>query len=458
MADERERVAGTHLRRTARLSGTAAAIAIRTTGARVAAGRSPEARREAVIRQQLRAAHALVKLLGGMRGAAMKVGQLFSTLDLGLVPVEIRDEVLEILGTLQDDAEPVPFASIRKVIEADLGRRLQSVFAQVDPEPLAAASIGQVHRAQLKDGREVVLKVQYPGIAEAVHADLRNLGLGLKLLSVIAPGVDSRAIAEEIRTRVIDELDYELEAANQRAMACAYREHPFIVVPAPVAELCRERVLVSDYVEGRHFAELLDAPAERRDRLGEILVRFYLNGPVRHRLLNGDAHPGNVLFLDDGRVAFLDYGFFKRLEQREVDNLIQSTRATYEQDAERLMRVVVSTGALRPDPALAEPFLEHYTAIFGWLLVDEPYTVNLSGTRRIMRHYHTLRGSERFAGLTLPAEHLLLMRAFMSMLGQLGQLRATNAWFPIAREWLFDGPPATSLGVLEAEYLAQHCR
>jgi predicted unusual protein kinase regulating ubiquinone biosynthesis (AarF/ABC1/UbiB family) len=236
--------------------------------------RSSDEAKVAAGRQQVKSAEALVKVFSGMRGAAMKVGQTLSAVDLGLVPDDVRPQFQQILSQLQHSAEPVSFKAIQRVIEADLGDRLGSAFTDFEEEPIAAASIGQVHRAELHDGRIVAVKVQYPGIAEAIHADMQTLGLGLKLLSAIAPGIDTGAIAEEIRERIGEELDYELEAANHREMARAYKGHPFIVVPDVVTDLSRERVLVSEYVEGRRFGEILDEPAEVRDRLGEILLRF----------------------------------------------------------------------------------------------------------------------------------------------------------------------------------------
>ncbi len=448
-----ERIKGSRVRRAASISGAAAGVAARTAaGHAIGVTRSEEAKQAALGKQQLKAARSLVKVLSGMRGAAMKVGQTLSAVDLGLVPEEFRDEFQEILAELQHAAEPVSFDAIRKVVESDLGERLTDSFADFDREPLAAASIGQVHRAELHDGRQVVVKVQYPGIAEAIHADMRNLGLGLKLLSVIAPGIDTTAIADELRERIGDELDYELEASNQRAIARAYRGHPFVVVPAVVTDLCRERVIVSDFVDGRRFAEVRDAPDSERDRLGEILARFYVNGPLSHRLLNGDPHPGNSLFLADGRVAFLDFGFFKRLSDVEVANLIETTRATYHDDAARLLEIVAELGALPPDPALAQPFLEAYLSIFGWLMVDEPMMVDGSRTAEMMHGYNALRNSDGFESMVLPAEHLVMMRAVMLLVGLLGQLKATNTWFDIAREWLLDDEPVTELGILEAEF------
>jgi predicted unusual protein kinase regulating ubiquinone biosynthesis (AarF/ABC1/UbiB family) len=447
-------IQASRFRRAAAMTGAAAGVAAREATARAMRIGASDARRAAASRQQLKSAKSLVKVLGGMRGAAMKVGQTLSAVDLGLVPEEIRPEFQEILASLQHDATPVPFKAIRKVIEEDLEGRLGDHFAEFDPEPIAAASIGQVHRASLSDGRDVAVKVQYPGIAEAVRADMQNLRLALKLLSVIAPGIDTGAIAHEIRERIIQELDYELEAANHRAMARAYRGHPFIVVPDVVTSLCRERVLVSELVDGGRFASVRDRPAAERNRYGEILIRFYINGPLRHRLLNGDPHPGNSLFLADGRVAFVDFGFFKHLTDQEIAQLIASTRATYEGDAEALFEVISGLGALPPDSGLAQPFLRNYQAIFGWLLVDRPVTVDASVTGAMMRAYNDMRRLDEFQSLTLPAEHFVLMRAVMLLIGLLGQLRATGSWLDVAREWLLGAQPTTELGRLEAPHFA----
>ncbi len=441
------------LRRAATMTGTAAGVAAREATARaMTATGDSDARRAAAAKQQLKSARALVKLFSGMRGAAMKVGQTLSAVDLGMVPEEVRPEFQEILASLQQNAKPVAFGAIRKVIEQDLEAKLGDVFASLDETPIAAASIGQVHRARLHDGRDVAVKVQYPGIAEAIHSDLQNLRLGLKLLSTIAPGIDTGSIADEIRERITEELDYELEASNQRAMARVYRGHPFVVVPDVVMEHCRERVLVMDFVEGRRFADMKDRPQAERDRAGEILIRFFLNGPLRHRLLNGDPHPGNVLFLNDGRIAFLDFGFFKRMGDQEVRQLLASTRATYDEDADALMAVMSELGALPPDSGLAGPFMENYQAIFGWLMVDEPQTADASHTADMMRRYTQMRNSEGFEGLTLPAEHFVLMRAVFLLIGLMGHLEARGNWLDVAREWLLDDAPVTELGRQEAAF------
>ena len=410
---------------------------------------------EVLGRQQLKSAHALVKLFSGMRGAAMKVGQTLSAVDLGMVPEEVRPQFQEILSSLQHDAEPVPFSAIRAVVEEDLEAPLGDVFAEIGERAVAAASIGQVHRARLKDGREVAVKVQYPGIAEAIHADLRNLRLGLRLLTTIAPGIDSGDIATEIRERIAEELDYELEAANQRKLARIYRDHPFIFVPDVVTSLSRERVLVSEYVDGMRFAAARETLSQaERDRAGEILVRFYLNGPLRHRVLNGDPHPGNCLFLADGRVAFVDFGFTKQFDDVAVAQLVASTRATCRGDAQALLDVVAELGALPPDPALAEPFYESYRGIFGWLLADEPLAPDPAMTAQMMRRYSAMRRTAGFQGLVLPAEHFVLIRAVMLLIGLATQLGATNVWLDVIREWLFDEAPATPLGRAEKAFFA----
>jgi predicted unusual protein kinase regulating ubiquinone biosynthesis (AarF/ABC1/UbiB family) len=453
--DDDDEIRSSRLRRAATMTGAAAGVAAREATARaMRMGGKSDARRERASRQQLKSAESLVKVLGGMRGAAMKVGQTLSAVDLGLVPEEIRPQFQEILAVLQQDAQPVSFRSIQKVIEQDLGEKLSDAFADFEQEPIAAASIGQVHRATLDDGRDVAVKVQYPGIAEAIQADMQNLRLALKLLSAVAPGIDTGPIAQEIRERISQELDYELEAANHRAMARAYRGHPFIVVPDVVTDMCRERVLVSEFVTGARFAQARQLPAADRDRLAEILIRFYINGPLRHRLLNGDPHPGNSLFLEDGRVAFLDFGFFKTLSSEEVDQLMASTKATYEHDAQALFRVIAPLGQLPDDPKLAEPFYESYWSIFGWLLTDHVVTVDGAATGAMMRSYNRLRKAEDFKKLMLPAEHFVLMRAVMLLIGLLGQLQATGNWLNVAREWLLGEPPATELGRLEAEFFA----
>ena len=228
----KDRIPTSRVARTARVSGLAAGQAARQLGTRAAnLTRGEDGRQVALERRNLEAAEQIVAALGTMKGAAMKLGQVMSFLDVGLVPEEHREEFQRKLGELRDAAPKVRFADMRKVMESEYEDSLDEVFEAFDPEPIAAASIGQVYRARLHDGRDVAVKVQYPGVAQAVRADMQNLGMILRLMKQVAPGLDVKATAEEVRARIGDELDYELEAQNQRSLARIFRDHPFIVVP-----------------------------------------------------------------------------------------------------------------------------------------------------------------------------------------------------------------------------------
>ena len=266
----------------------------------------------------------------------MKLGQVMSFLDVGLVPEEYREEFQRKLGELRDAAPKVRFADMRKVVESELGETLSEAFAEFDETPIAAASIGQVYRARLHDGRDVAVKVQYPGVAQAVRADMQNLGMILRLMKRIAPGLDVKATAEEVRSRIGDELDYELEAQNQRSMARIFRGHPFIVVPDVVTSLTREKVIVSEFVSGLGFDAIKQLDQATRDRVGEIVFRFYFGCMYRHHQFSGDPHPGNFLLMDDGKVAFLDFGLFKVMPKELLEIELACQRAGHEQDGAEL--------------------------------------------------------------------------------------------------------------------------
>jgi len=448
-----EKTRGTgRIARATKLGGVAAGAGARALGTKAAnVVRSDEAAEAAMARQALETADRLVTVLSTMKGAAMKLGQTFSVVDLGAVPPEYREEFQAKLAKLQASAEPHPFKEIRKVVEQDLGEKLGASFADFSEQPIAAASIGQVHRATLHDGRDVAVKVQYPGIKEAVRADLQNLGIGLKLLARISPGLDTKEIAHEVRERITEELDYEHEASNHRAIARAFRGHPFFVVPDVITELCRERVIVTEFIVGRRFEEILELPQDERSRFGEILARFYVNGPMRTRLLNGDPHPGNSLFLADGRVAFLDFGFFKKLSREEAELQRATLQAVREQDNDRLFELMLSQGVVtgRRNGEM-EQLMRIYDALAGWLLVDDDVEIRPEiVTRAIVE-----QGKMNRADVKLPADQIVASRAYVLVLAILGQLRATNNWSSIACEAIYGDAPKTELGKLEAEWIA----
>jgi predicted unusual protein kinase regulating ubiquinone biosynthesis (AarF/ABC1/UbiB family) len=443
------RLNSSRIGRAARIGGLAAGHAARSAGTKARTlGRSDEAKLEAEGKALLETADRIVTVLGSMKGAAMKLGQTFSVLDPGVVPEPYREEFQAKLARLQSMAPSVPFKDMRRVIEHDLGDKLSNLFAEFDPEPVAAASIGQVYRATLADGRDVAVKVQYPGIKDVVRADLQNVGVVLKLFNRLAPGLGTAEVAAELRERITEELDYELEAANHRALAREYRGHPFIVVPEVVMDHCSERVIVTEYVEGRRFADVMADPPEQRSRWGEILFRFYVNGPYRHRLLNGDPHPGNSLFMADGRVAFLDFGFFKRQTRDEVEVQLDVLRAVYAQDSQALYEITSREGVISGGPELVAPLMEKYEAATWWFMRDEEVTLTPDvATRLILEHGDMRKG---FGHVRLPANQIVVLRAFGLVLGILGQLNATNNWFRVGREVIFGDEPVTELGRVEA--------
>src|ERR1700691_5066185 len=353
--DESEKIQTSRVRRTATVGKLAASEAVKQFGTRAAnIARAADASEAARARRQVETAEQIVAVLGTMKGAAMKLGQVMSFLDVGLVPEQHREEFQQELAKLRDAAPTVSFKQMRRVIEEDLEAPIADVFASFEEEPIAAASIGQVYRATLLDGREVAVKVQYPGVASAVRADLQNLDMILRLLKRMTPALDVKGIAEEIKERIVEELDYELEAQNQRSLARIFAGHPFIVVPDVVSSLSRERVLVSEYVEGVGFEDLKGRSQAERNRIGEIIFRFFLGCLYRHRQFSGDPHPGNFLALDDGRVAFLDFGLFKRMEDEPVDLELACQRAVVEGDAATLHELLATSGFL-PNPERVDP-------------------------------------------------------------------------------------------------------
>jgi predicted unusual protein kinase regulating ubiquinone biosynthesis (AarF/ABC1/UbiB family) len=451
-------VTRSRLTRGATVARLAAEQTVKTAGTHAAnIARSPGAGQLALEQRQLEAADQIVRILGTMKGAAMKVGQMLSMLDLGLISEGARPEFQRRLAALRDSAPHVAFEAMRQVVEDDLGGRLAAHFAEFDERPLGAASIGQVYRAVLKDGRQVAVKVQYPGVAVAVRADLKNLALVLRLVKRFAPGLDVDALAQEIRLRVGEELDYALEAENQLAAATLFDGHPFIVVPKVVPELCRTRVLVTEYVAGRGFDELISEPDAVRDRLGEILFRFYFGSLYRLGQFSGDPHPGNFLLLDDGRVAFLDFGLYKRMEPQQVSFELACERAAAEGRATDLHGLMAGAGILpEPDAVAAGELLDYVRDAIGWYLVDRDARLTgqmataalIAAATPGSPYYATMRDQY------LPPEHLLARRVELFTLAMLGQLGAGANWHRIAREWLYGDPPVTELGKLEADFYA----
>jgi predicted unusual protein kinase regulating ubiquinone biosynthesis (AarF/ABC1/UbiB family) len=435
----------------------AASEAAKQFGTRAAnLARSDEAAEAALARRQMETAKQIVAVLGTMKGAAMKLGQVLSFLDVGLVPEEYREEFQKELGKLRDSAPTVAFKQMKKVIESDLEDKLSNLFDDFDEEPIAAASIGQVYRAVVPDGREVAVKVQYPGVNAAVRADLQNLGMLMRLGKVLVPGLDVKSATEEIRLRIFEELDYELEAQNQRRMVRVYRGHPFIVIPDVITSMSRERVLVGEFIRGTGFEALKQEPQEERDRLGEIIFRFFFGSMYRHGEFSGDPHPGNFMRMDDGRVGFLDFGLFKKIDPEVAEFEMAGQRAVIEGRGMDLVEHLRSGGFLPGKNVDPERVIEQARELTWWYLTDQEIALKPSMATRVAvdmsdprsRYYDQMRQE------SLPAEHIFGRRLELLTLAVMSQLYARGNWYRVSREWLYGDDPVTELGRQEADFYA----
>jgi predicted unusual protein kinase regulating ubiquinone biosynthesis (AarF/ABC1/UbiB family) len=451
------------LARTARVGGLVTGQGLRWAGMRTANRvRTPERAAAAQSERTAAAVQQLVDQLGQMRGAAMKVGQMISMVDLDGLPEEEQDELRRTLAALRDDVPPVPFADLEKLMRQEFGGPMQRVFSDFDERAFAAASIGQVHRATTVDGDDVAVKIQYPGVAEAVETDLRNAMLLLPLVKRIAPGLNAKALASEMRERIGEELDYELEAQNQRRIERLTRGHPFLRVPRVHTDLSTRRVLVSDYVEGERFEAVRGADEAQRDRYGEIVFRLYFGLLYRDRIALGDPHPGNYLLCPDGRVCFLDFGLLRDVDAARVAGERAIAIAVRERDAAALKAALVGGGYLpadRADAVDADFALGLMRMAIKWYAVPGMRRFGIDGDRR--GRDRTPPDSEQRAAMriqvnqfTLPPESILIRRMHAIVAVVLDQLRAGADWGAIAAEYLHAAPPATVLGEAEADFLA----
>jgi predicted unusual protein kinase regulating ubiquinone biosynthesis (AarF/ABC1/UbiB family) len=432
----------------ARLAGTKAAGTVR----------SKDKRRERMDETALASAERLVDTLGTMKGAAMKMGQLASFIDTEYLPQEYRELYQEKLAALRTSAPAMPWEKVRRVLQGECDEPYEELFQHIEPDAFAAASIGQVHRGTLHDGREVAVKIQYPGIDSAIRADLSNAGMILRLTKALAPGLDAKAVAAELRERVLEELDYEHEAQNQRSFARAYRGHPFIHVPDVVTRLSRSRLLVTEYVRGKGFEEVKQMDAEARGRFAEIVFRFYLGSIYQLQHFNADAHPGNYLLTDDGRVAFLDFGMTKRVDAEQIRLEEEVVKARLDHDPERLREKLHDLGFVRnPKRVDAEALMSHVDAVGGWYLEDGEREITPEYVMGVIAAISDPR-SDFYALMrreNVPATELMGRRMEVGVLAVLGQLRARRNWHRIAREWWFGDEPETELGQLEHDFWAR---
>ncbi|WP_245817148.1 ABC1 kinase family protein [Geodermatophilus saharensis] len=431
------------LARTARLAALPAAYAGRTAvglGKRIG-GRPAEA---VAAQVQQRTAEQLFVTLGQLKGGAMKVGQAMSAMEAAL-PDQLVGPYREALVRLQEAAPAMPTAMVHEQLARSLGGGWRGLLGDFDDRPVAAASVGQVHRATWSDGSPVAVKVQYPGAGEALVADLGMLQKAAPLMQTAMPGLDARQLLQELRDRLVEEVDYAREADAQTAFAEAYRDDPDICVPDVLA--AEDRVLVTRWIDGTPLSRVIaDGSQDDRDRAGLLLVRLLASSPVRARRLHGDPHPGNFRLLPDGRLGVLDFGATEALPSGWPARLGPLLAAGRDGDAAALHRVAASAGLLRPDQvppqallALLDPYLQPlrtdaYRFTRAWMqeqtrVVSDPFNAASKTQRR----------------LTIPPRHLLLQRVAAGLAGVLCSLGATVAVDGEVRRWLpgYDSGPPT---------------
>jgi predicted unusual protein kinase regulating ubiquinone biosynthesis (AarF/ABC1/UbiB family) len=452
------------LRRTARVGELVGGQAVRTYATRAAnLTRSEASRQAAVERRQIEEAERIVDVLGRMKGIAMKVGQIASVIDLEGLPPDARDRFQAKLASLRDSGPRVSFKDMRRVIEDELGDRIENVFDEFEDDAVAAASIGQVYRARLDDGRRVAVKVQYPRVAAAVRADLQNIGLLLQAAKRLAPSLDAKAVAAELRERLGDELDYEHEAEAQRGFERRFDGHPFIVIPKVFGELSGQRVLVSEWVDGREFDEVKQLDQKTRDRFAEIVLRFFFGSLYRDGDFSGDPHPGNYKLLADGRVAFFDFGMTKRITRERLEHERRAITAALANDPAGVREELAALGFLAPDdPSIdSDQLLEYMQGLHAWHADDRPFTITREYVAGLVSR--AAPGSPAWQlerRLSLPPDAITARRLETLTLGVLGQLEATANWHRIMGELLEGGAPADELGEQEAAFFgsAVHTR
>jgi predicted unusual protein kinase regulating ubiquinone biosynthesis (AarF/ABC1/UbiB family) len=385
---------------------------------------------------QRRTAEHLFSVLGQLKGGAMKMGQALSVFEAAL-PNELAGPYRAALTKLQEAAPPLPAASVHRVLADQLGPDWRDLFTEFNDKPAAAASIGQVHRAVWADGREVAVKVQYPGAGDALRSDLNQLSRLASLFKAVQPGLDVKPLVAELRDRVTEELDYELEAASQEAFATAFAGDPLIFVPPVVAR--SPRVLVTEWVDGTPVSVIIaDGSQEDRDAVGLRMATLHFSAPARAGLLHADPHPGNFRLLSDGRLGVLDFGAVARLPGGHPEPIGRLTRLALAGDAQGVLDGLREEGFVRKDAEVdavavlsyLRPMLEpiavpRFKFTRAWLRAEAGRIANPKGPA-----YQLGRQ------LNLPPAYLLVHRVTLGSIGVLCQLEAEAPYRAIVEEWL----------------------
>lgn len=436
--------------RTTRLGNVAARQVVRQAAGTL---RKPFLTEEEQVRardeQMLRFADDLVAALGSMRGAAMKLGQIVSLLNFGLSSQQSRAEFSRRLAPLFSAAPAVANDVMYRVIERELGSAGRRLLASVEDEPIATASLGQVYRGALRDGRPVAIKVQYPSARDAVRADLKNMALLVRLRKPFYPVPGLEDVMAEVRGQIEMELDYRREWASHRAVYEAHRGHPLFVIPEPIDELCTDRVLVTEYIDGTQLHEFRPSDDIERDRIGEAIFRFYCGHIYTTGSFCADPHPGNILVLGDGRIAFLDFGLYIQMSQDAADVERAILAAAMSGDAAAVHTLTCQAGLITDAEATPpQTTLDYMHAVAGWYLLPGAVQItekiaykSLSQAMLPRSEYRAVIFQDRSF-----SPHAFSRRTEMSVCALLGTLQAAGFWHDIVAEWAFGAPPATDIG------------
>nr|WP_156746242.1 AarF/UbiB family protein [Mycobacterium sp. 1423905.2] len=303
-----------------------------------------------------KAANQLFTVLGELKGGAMKVGQALSVMEAA-IPEQFGEPYREALTKLQKDAPPLPANKVHRVLDAQLGTKWRERFAQFNDTPVASASIGQVHKAVWADGRQVAVKIQYPGADEALRADLKTMQRMVGVLKQLSPGADVQGVVDELVERTEMELDYRLEADNQRAFAKGYDKHPHFLVPHIVASA--PKVVIQEWIEGIPMAEIIrNGTPEQRDRIGTLLTELTFDAPRRVGMMHGDAHPGNFMLMPDGRLGVIDFGAVAPLPGGFPIELGRIMRLAKEKNYDLLLPTMEKAGFIQKGQQVSVPDID----------------------------------------------------------------------------------------------------
>jgi predicted unusual protein kinase regulating ubiquinone biosynthesis (AarF/ABC1/UbiB family) len=441
--------------RGSRLAGQTGRSAARFVGTRARTFAAPERAQEFLDGFHQQTAKQLVDMLGEMKGAAMKVGQLASFYEFA-APGEYLSTYRDALTMLQNSAPPMDPQASKSVIKSEFGKPVEEVFASFEDEPVAAASIGQVHRAKLHSGETVAVKVQYPGVDEAVRSDLKNITAMTKIAVAIAPNLDPSEVANEVRERVTEELDYRRESTNQAKFAELFSDHPFIIVPKVYPDYCRTRVITQQFIVGEPFMSSMAWSQSEKDRLAETLFRFFYGSLYRFLLFSADPHPGNYLLLPEGKVAFLDFGLVRAVDPGTLELLLEITQALVTDDKERGRAALEGLGILNRKTPEIDSIWDHLKAMNHPILFDRPFKVDPALIQDIASAGFDPR-SKAFQTLRkvgIPGVMITFNRMSFGVGSLIGRLEATANWQAIGRELWFGEPSRTNLGRAEQEWLA----